>query len=62
MQIWFRRLGKLIGGLLSPEPEIPFGRNPGNDALPPVLGPDDWSHGLMASMADSNTAWYFDRR
>ena len=28
------------------------------DWLPPVLGPNDWSIGLMA---DRGSAWYFDR-
>lgn len=31
------------------------------DWLPPVLGPADWSSGLLASMADKSAAWYFDR-
>jgi hypothetical protein len=31
---------------------------PGADWLPPVLGPDDWSIGVMA---DRSTSWYFDR-
>jgi hypothetical protein len=30
--------------------------------LPPVLGPSEWSHGVLVTMADSSTAWYFDRR
>lgn len=29
------------------------------DELPPVLGPGDWSIGMMA---DRSSAWYFDRR
>ena len=29
------------------------------DWLPPVLGPDDWSIGMMA---DRSASWYFDRR
>ena len=32
------------------------------DWLPPMLGSSDWSHGIMESMADRSTAWYFDRR
>jgi hypothetical protein len=28
------------------------------DWLPPVLGPSDWSAGLMA---DRSASWYFDR-
>jgi hypothetical protein len=30
----------------------------GTDWLPPVLGPQDWSIGLMA---DRDANWYFDR-
>jgi hypothetical protein len=33
--------------------------NPRTDWLPPVLGPDDWSIGMMA---DRSAGWYFDRR
>jgi hypothetical protein len=55
-------VGKLIRNSLSREPTIPFGGNSSNEGLPPVLGPSDWSFGLTASMADSGTAWYFDRR
>jgi hypothetical protein len=52
----------LIARSLSPEPTIRFGGNSGRDALPPVLGPSEWSQGLLEGMADSSTAWYFDRR
>jgi hypothetical protein len=62
MQGWLRKVGTLIANSLSREPTIPFGGNSSNDGLPPVLGPSDWSHGLVASMADSSAAWYFDRR
>jgi len=31
---------------------------PAIDWLPPVLGPNDWSLGMMA---DRDAAWYFDR-
>jgi hypothetical protein len=30
-----------------------------SDWLPPVLGPGDWSVGMMA---DRSAGWYFDRR
>lgn len=30
-----------------------------SDWLPPVLGPEDWSIGLLA---DRSAGWYFDRR
>jgi hypothetical protein len=33
--------------------------SPSTDWLPPVLGPDDWSIGMMA---DRGAGWYFDRR
>jgi hypothetical protein len=52
----------LIANSLSPEPTIRFGGNSSRDGLPPSLGPSDWSHGLLDCMADSSTAWYFDRR
>jgi hypothetical protein len=29
------------------------------DALPPVIGPDDWRH---VTLIDRSAAWYFDRR
>jgi hypothetical protein len=32
------------------------------DRLPPVLGPSDWSDGVLQMMAESSAAWYFDRR
>jgi hypothetical protein len=62
MQGWLGKVGKLIRNSLSREPTIAFGGNSSNEGLPPVLGPSDWSFGLTASMADSGTAWYFDRR
>jgi hypothetical protein len=52
----------LIGDFLSREPEIRPRGNTSRDWLPPVLSPSDWSHGLVESMADNSTAWYFDRR
>jgi hypothetical protein len=33
-------------------------RGPVTDWLPPVLGPNDWSVGIMA---DGGATWYFDR-
>ena len=39
----------------------PTARVPGSrslDWLPPVLGPEDWSIGLLA---DRSAGWYFDR-
>jgi hypothetical protein len=52
----------LIGDFLSREPEIRPHGNTSRDWLPPVLGPGDWSHGFVESMADNSTAWYFDRQ
>jgi hypothetical protein len=61
MFVFLRQLFAPIANSLSPVPVIRFG-NAGRDELPPVLGPSEWSHGLLAGMADSSTAWYFDRR
>jgi hypothetical protein len=55
-------LGTIIENLLSRDSTIHSAAHAGTDRLPPVLGPSDWSDGLMASMADRSTAWYFDRR
>lgn len=62
MQGILRRFRTLILNSLSPEPTIAFGGTSSNDAWPPVLGPSEWSHGLMTSMADNGSDWYFDRR
>ena len=62
MQEWLGKVGKLIRNSLSREPTIPFDRNSSLEWLPPVLGPSEWSSGLMATMADCGAAWYFDRR
>jgi hypothetical protein len=48
--------------LLRRGPTMKFGVNSAGDWLPPVLGPGDWSSAVMASMADRDAAWYFDRR
>ena len=61
MQGWLRRVCALIGNSLSRESGIRFGENSSRDWLPPVLGPSDWSNGLLAAMADTSSAWYFDR-
>lgn len=58
---FLRRTCTPIAKALSPEPAIRFG-NAATDELPPVIGPSEWSQGLLAGMADSSTAWYFDRR
>ena len=53
---------RLIANSLSCEPTMRVGANSGRDGLPPVVGPSEWSYGLLERMADSSTAWYFDRR
>lgn len=61
MQGLLRRLRTLVGFLPSREPALRFGGNASADWLPPVLGPSDWSDGLLATMADRSSAWYFER-
>ena len=53
-------VARLMRALLRRGPTMKFGMNSAGDWLPPVLGPGDWS--VMASMADRDAAWYFDRR
>jgi len=59
---YLHQICALITDSLSPEPGMRFGGNSSGDWLPPVLGPSEWSHGVLVTMADSSTAWYFDRR
>jgi hypothetical protein len=59
---FLRQVYSLIARSLSPEPTIRLRGSSSKDWLPLVLGPSEWSHGLLEGMADSNTAWYFDRR
>jgi hypothetical protein len=54
------QLRRLLGWIRATEPEESLGRS--TDWLPPVLGPSEWSCGLMQSMADSSAAWHFDRQ
>lgn len=50
----------LISAMLARRPsERRISAAPATDWLPPVLGPNDWSIGIMA---DRGAAWYFDRR
>jgi hypothetical protein len=56
------RIRTKFGELLAPEPAMRFGGGTGWDWLPPSLGPSDWTHGMMESMADRSTCWYFERR
>ena len=49
----------LVSGLFEPrrsERRVSSGRS--TDWLPPVLGPEDYSIGMMA---DRSASWYFDR-
>jgi len=62
MQEMLRRARGLIQNLQQRQPTMPFGGSSGRDWFPPLFGPSDWSYGLMQSMADTSTAWYFDRR
>jgi hypothetical protein len=62
MRGFLRDVCALIANSLSREPGMRFGGNSSKDELPPVLATSDWSLGLVESMADSGTAWYFDRR
>ncbi len=59
MQELGRRIRTLIAALLTRRPAVSSGQNSALDWLPPVLGPNDWSLGLMV---DRSAAWYFDRR
>jgi hypothetical protein len=61
MQRIFQNLAQRFIRLVRREPTLRLGADMRSDWLPPVLGPGDWSSGLMASMADRSTAWYFDR-
>jgi hypothetical protein len=50
----------LVYGLLAHrQSERPVSASPAADWLPPVLGPGDWSVGMLA---DRSAGWYFDRR
>jgi len=58
---WSHKVGTLIRKSLAREPSIPSRRISGPECLPPVVGPGEWSHGLMVMMADGGAGWYFDR-
>ena len=60
MQGWLYNVRMLITNALLREPAVPSGGNSSHDSLPPILGPSEWSDGLMASMAHS-APWYLDR-
>ena len=58
LSLW-HKVSTLASDLLAQRPPRP--RLSGHDAidwLPPVLGPNNWSIGIMA---DRSAAWYFDR-
>jgi hypothetical protein len=49
----------LLSGILTRhQPGRRAGPSRASDWLPPVLGPNDWSIGIMA---DRSASWYFDR-
>jgi hypothetical protein len=56
-----RSINRLLPALLRRKPAPRLGSCLEADWLPPVLGPGDWSSGMMATMADKSAAWYFDR-
>jgi hypothetical protein len=62
MENLLRAIWALTRRLEPEEPCIPPGSRSSLDQLPPVLGPSDWSDGLLQMMAESSAAWYFDRR
>src|SRR5262249_21613685 len=62
MAKFLSRARQLIRSLQPHAQLIGLGSGSARDWLPPVLGPSDWSLGLLEAMADSNTAWYFDAR
>lgn len=56
-----RRVRKLVAGMMARRSASDIRRSGVADPvdwLPPVLGPTDWSLGLMA---DRGAGWYFDR-
>lgn len=61
MRQLIQSINQLLATLLRREPVPRVSGRSGADWLPPVLGPGDWSSGMMATMADKSAAWYFDR-
>jgi hypothetical protein len=54
-----RKVRSLVSGMLARQgPARRVSGGPATDWLPPVLGPSDWSVGMMA---DRGAGWYFDR-
>jgi hypothetical protein len=58
MQKLIRGIRTMIETLLARRSATGPGSNSALDWLPPVLGPGDWSIGLLA---DRSATWYFDR-
>lgn len=52
------KLRTLVFDMLAPRRVVRRSAGGAVDWLPPVLGPSDWSAGLMA---DRSASWYFDR-
>jgi len=61
MRQLIQSINQLLATLLRREPVPRVSGRSEADWLPPVLGPGDWSSGMMATMADKSAAWYFDR-
>jgi len=59
MQDLIRKIQASIRALVSGEPAPRIAGGSSTDWLPPVIGPSDWSVGIMA---DRSAAWYFERR
>ncbi len=54
-----RKVRTLVLGMLARHrPERRVSGGSATDWLPPVLGPDDWSVGMMS---ERSAGWYFDR-
>jgi hypothetical protein len=62
MENRLRAAQALARRLVPEEPNLPQWPNSILDQLPPVLGPSDWSDGLLNMTVDSTAAWYFDRQ
>ena len=62
MEQFWNRIRRLMAGLPEAGAERRLrssAESKGMDWLPPVLGPSDWSLGMMA---DRSAGWYFERR
>jgi hypothetical protein len=60
MRNFQHRIRDLLSGILKRHaPRPPASSSGATDWLPPVLGPDDWSIGLVC---DRSAGWYLDRR